>query len=198
MVLLKMLPVWAFCYLISIPSKVPDRFLLDEKCRFYWPLLSSSLVLGWCPLFVANHAKNPSGHRAWIAVRKKSFRKTVLQKTKKGELWLSRRRKFVSPYRQVGCDERSVIFFERKLILLDPETEQGTLNCLLHLLFWKGSKVKSPYQLKRLISSLYFTLTREPRENVSGQMIDLGKGVGFPRMIRRPRPRISYRIPLFI
>ena len=28
---------------------------------------------------------------------------------------------------------RAVIFFERKLILIDPETEQGTLNCLLHL-----------------------------------------------------------------
>ena len=41
---------------------------------------------------------------------------------------------FLHNYRQVGCDERSVIFFERKLILLDPETEQGTLNCLLHLL----------------------------------------------------------------
>ena len=28
---------------------------------------------------------------------------------------------------------RPVIFFERKLILIDPETEQGNLNCLLHL-----------------------------------------------------------------
>ena len=28
---------------------------------------------------------------------------------------------------------RPVIFFDRKLILIDRETEQGTLNCLLHL-----------------------------------------------------------------
>ena len=61
------------------------------------------MVLGWCPLFVATHAKNPSGHRGWIAERKKSFRKIDVQKKKKGELWRSRWRKFVSPYRQVGC-----------------------------------------------------------------------------------------------
>ena len=103
------------------------------RYKFYSPFSLSSLVSSWYPKFVGNHAKNPSVHHGWIAGRKKSSRRIVLQPTTKGELWGSRPRKFVSAYRQVGCTG-SYNFLWKKA---QPYAwrEQGTLprNCLLYL-----------------------------------------------------------------
>ena len=86
----------------------------------------------------------------------------------------------------------SLILFERKPSLILGESKE-----LCWPLKREVSQNVSHRARESLYSSLYFTLTREPRENVSGQKIDLGKGVGFPRMKRRPCPRISCRTPLF-
>ena len=185
--------------------------LLDQLSArtFYWPFSSFSLVLAWSRQFVGNHAKNPSVHHGWIAGRKKSSRRIVLQPTTKGELWGSRRRKFVSPYRQVGCTG----FFNFLWKKAQPYRwgEQGTLlrNCLLYLPLKRDCLLYLPLKRelskpKRLSSSsrviiqltLLHAYTRANRKRFRSKD-DLGKGAGFPRMIRRPCPRISCRTPLF-